>query len=70
MWERVVRDRAALQGVSPREYEEKALGNVPLQRAAMPDEIAAFAAFLLSDEAAYITGQVILQDGGYSLRVA
>jgi len=70
MWERVVRDRAALQGVSPREYEEKALGNVPLQRAAMPDEIAALAAFLLSEEAGYITGQVILQDGGYSLRVA
>jgi NAD(P)-dependent dehydrogenase (short-subunit alcohol dehydrogenase family) len=70
MWERVVRDRAALQGVSPREYEEKTLGNVPLQRAAMPDEIAALAAFLLSEEAAYITGQVILQDGGYSLRVA
>jgi NAD(P)-dependent dehydrogenase (short-subunit alcohol dehydrogenase family) len=70
MWERVVRDRAALQGVSPDEYEAKTLGNVPLQRAATPDEIASLAAFLLSEEASYITGQVILQDGGYSLRVA
>jgi len=70
MWERVVRDRAALQGISGREYEETTLRNVPLGRAAAPDEIAALAAFLLSDEAAYITGQVILQDGGYSLRVA
>jgi NAD(P)-dependent dehydrogenase (short-subunit alcohol dehydrogenase family) len=63
-------DRAALQGVSPDEYEAKTLGNVPLQRAATPDEIASLAAFLLSEEASYITGQVILQDGGYSLRVA
>jgi len=70
MWERVVHDRGALQGVSPKEYEEKALANVPLQRAAMPEEIASLAAFLLSEEASYITGQVILQDGGYSLRVA
>ena len=70
MWERVTNDRAALQGITPQEYEKKVLESVPLGRAASPDEIAALAAFLLSEEAAYITGQVILQDGGYSLRVA
>jgi len=70
MWEQVVRDRSTLQGISQAEYEEKVFSNVPLQRAADPDEIAGLAAFLLSEEAGYITGQVILQDGGYGLRVA
>jgi 3-oxoacyl-[acyl-carrier protein] reductase len=70
MWEQVVRDRSALQGISQAQYEEQVFSNVPLQRAADPDEIAGLAAFLLSEEAGYITGQVILQDGGYSLRVA
>lgn len=36
----------------------------PLKRVASAGEIAAMAAFLLSDEAAFITGQVIKMDGG------
>ncbi len=37
---------------------------VPAKRAGTPDEVAALAAFLASDEAAYITGQVISINGG------
>ena len=37
---------------------------IPLQRCAEPEEIAALFAFLASDEAAYITGQCIVIDGG------
>jgi 2-hydroxycyclohexanecarboxyl-CoA dehydrogenase len=37
---------------------------VPLGRAGMPDDIAAMAAFLCSEEAGYITGQVIGVNGG------
>lgn len=37
---------------------------VPMQRAGRPDEVAALASFLASDEAAYITGQVISLNGG------
>ena len=40
---------------------------IPLKRMAEPDEIAAVHAFLASDEASYITGQVIWADGGVTL---
>lgn len=39
----------------------------PLGRYATADEIAGQIAFLLSDDAATITGTVLLSDGGYSL---
>jgi NAD(P)-dependent dehydrogenase (short-subunit alcohol dehydrogenase family) len=38
--------------------------NVPLRRPARADEIAAVARFLLSPEASYLTGAVIVADGG------
>ncbi len=40
---------------------------IPLKRIGLPEEIASVAAFLASDEAAYITGQVLRVDGGLSL---
>lgn len=38
--------------------------NIPLNRLAQPEEIAATIAFLVSDEARYINGQKIIVDGG------
>lgn len=41
-------------------------GAVPLRRLAEPADIANVVAFLVSDDAAYVTGQVIYVDGGLS----
>ncbi|WP_261663673.1 SDR family oxidoreductase [Deinococcus sp. Marseille-Q6407] len=42
-------------------------GSIPLKRFGEPREVGAAIAFLASDEAAYITGQELLVDGGYSI---
>ncbi|GMO34083.1 MAG: 3-oxoacyl-[acyl-carrier-protein] reductase [Termitinemataceae bacterium] len=46
------------------EAKEKTLAVIPLKRMGAPEDIAACALFLASDESAYITGQVIPVDGG------
>lgn len=43
---------------------EKFSKAIPMQRVAKPEEVARVAAFLLSDDAAYITGQSLRADGG------
>jgi 3-oxoacyl-[acyl-carrier protein] reductase len=45
-------------------FAAKTLERIPLGRFAEPDEIAGAFAFLASDDAAYITGQVLCVDGG------
>ena len=46
---------------------EAAMNAVPLKRMGKPEEIAAAAAFLASDDAAYITGAVLSIDGGLNM---
>lgn len=51
-----------------REYTAETLAQcearIPLRRLARPAEIAALCAFLASEEAAFITGQAVVADGG------
>jgi len=43
------------------------LGNTPLGRLGAPEDVAAAVRFLCSDEAAFITGDVLLVDGGLGM---
>lgn len=47
--------------------KEAVIGQIPLKRAGQPKDIAEMVAFLASDKASYITGQVISVDGGMAI---
>ncbi len=46
--------------------KEQILPSIPLKRLGKPEDIAAAVAFLASDDAGYLTGQVLIIDGGLS----
>ncbi len=41
--------------------------SIPMRRLGTPDDVAAMAAFLCSDDSAYVTGQVFVVDGGMAM---
>ena len=51
----------------PDAAREAMLATIPVGRAGKPEDVAAAVAFLASDEAAYITGQVLSVDGGMGM---
>ena len=59
--------RAFRRTLIPDAIREQQLAKIPLGRAGQPADVAAVVAFLASDEAGYITGEVINVGGGYIL---
>src|SRR4051812_11635823 len=54
-----------LKGIaSDQEAKNRLLSRTPLRRIGEPDEVAAVAAFLASDDASYLTGETLYVDGG------
>ncbi len=49
------------------QQQEQMIATVPLGRAGTPEDVAHAVAFLASDQAAYITGQVLSVDGGMAI---
>jgi 3-oxoacyl-[acyl-carrier protein] reductase len=56
-----------LTDVLPEEAKEAMLANTPLGRLGDPEDVAGAVRFLCSDEAAFITGEVLLVDGGLGM---
>jgi 3-oxoacyl-[acyl-carrier protein] reductase len=56
-----------LTDVLPDELKDAMLANTPLGRLGDPEDIAGAVRFLVSDEAAFITGEVLLVDGGLGM---
>jgi len=56
-----------MSAVLSEKTRELALERIPLKRLGRPDDVADLHVFLSSDEANYITGQVIFVDGGGSI---
>ena len=54
-------------GISLKESSESFLARLPLKRFATPDDVAKVVLFLASSAADYMTGSVLLVDGGYLL---
>jgi len=54
----------ALTNDLPQELKDSMMKLIPLGRWGKPEEVAAAVTFFASDEAAYITGQVLSVDGG------
>ena len=56
-----------MAGALDESYRAKIVEQIPLGRVAEVDEVARIACFLLSDDARYITGQVLQVDGGLAM---
>ena len=59
--------QAKAQGKTLEEIRQQFIDRQPMARLGTPEEIAAMAVYLSSDESSYATGQIYLVDGGFAL---
>jgi 3-oxoacyl-[acyl-carrier protein] reductase len=59
--------KTALTDAIPEDARETMLANTPLGRLGDPENVASAVRFLVSDEASFITGEVLLVDGGLGM---
>ncbi len=62
-----INEHATANGLSPEQMLEAFKAAVPLKRMIRPEEVAAVAVFLASEESSYVNGQTWAVDGGYTM---
>lgn len=62
-----INEHAAANGLDPAVMLDAFKAAVPIKRMIRPEEVAAIAVFLASDEASYVNGQSWAVDGGYTM---
>ena len=60
----MTRQTAARRGIDPEEYKRQRAKNIPLGRVGVPDDISNVEAFLCSEAASFVSGQIIYVKGG------
>jgi 3-oxoacyl-[acyl-carrier protein] reductase len=60
----MTRQTAVRRGIDPEEYKAMRAKNIPLGRVGVPRDIANVIAFLCSEEASFVSGQIIYVKGG------
>jgi 2-keto-3-deoxy-L-fuconate dehydrogenase len=61
-----IAEQAAAQGATVEQIHAAFVARQPMGRVGKPEEIAALALYLASDESSFTTGQIHLIDGGWS----
>ncbi|HWT82248.1 MAG TPA: SDR family oxidoreductase [Candidatus Methylomirabilis sp.] len=61
---RLLQDSARTRAITFEAAQAEATGSIPLRRMGRPEEVADVVAFLASERASYITGSLVIVDGG------
>jgi len=64
LWGEMTADYARKRGIKPEEVRPYMESKIPMHRLCQPEDVASYAVFLASDDAAYITGQAVNISGG------